>query len=253
MLKAQFCNQPWVIRIDPEGMAPADWLEVNHVDPITGEVENDITASQADFIVDQQDYRATLTQAAMQSMFELLGQVATFAPQVVLNLLDLVVDSADIPSKNEWVARIRKMTGQRDPSKPPTPEEQQADAERSAKDKRMEAITMETAEAQLKEILAKAGKTGADKVLANLQGLLAGVEAAATIATMPGVAQAADGLAKAAGFIDETPADGVVIDQPSQMAPPVDQMQAQGMPPEAMDPNAIAQPSAMAEPAGFPA
>jgi hypothetical protein len=47
----------------------------------------------------------------MESMFQLLTAMAQFAPQVVLNLLDLVVDNADIPGKDEWVARIRKMTG----------------------------------------------------------------------------------------------------------------------------------------------
>jgi hypothetical protein len=230
----QFCNQPWVIRIEPDGM-PMDWLHVNHLDPMTGEYENDITASQADFIIDQQDYRATLTQAAMQSMFELLGQMAQFAPQVVLNLLDLVVDSADIPGKNEWVARIRKLTGQRDPSKPPTPEEQAAEQDNAKKAARMEEATIGTVEAKLDEIKAKITHVNADKVLKSLQGLLAAVEAAATIATMPGVAGPADGLARAAGFKDETPADPV-IGAPAQLPQPAPVQPEAGFPASAQPP-----------------
>jgi hypothetical protein len=234
----QFCNQPWVVRIDPQGMGVADWLQVNHQDPITGQWENDITASQADFIVDAQDYRATLTQAAMQSMFELLTQMANFAPQVVLNLLDLVVETADIQGKDEWVARIRKMTGQRDPTKPPTPEEIAADQERMAKEKRMEDITIETAAAKLEEILTKVNKTNADKVLVKLQSLLSGVEAAAQITTMPALAPTADALARAAGFEDETPGDAVIptLQAPSLAQPDMGMPMSEATAPGAVDP-----------------
>lgn len=207
----QFCNQEWVVRIDPEGMKPAEWVTANKLDPRTGQFLNDITAAQADFIVDKQDYRAVLSQAAMESMFELLTAMAQFAPQVVLNLLDLVVDSSDVQGKDEWVARIRRMTGQRDPSKPPTPEEQQADAERQAKEKEVEQVTIDTAKAKLEEIRAKITGTNATKVLTNLQALLSAVEAAATVVTMPGVAPSADALARAAGFEDQTPNDAVVL------------------------------------------
>jgi hypothetical protein len=165
----QFCNQEWTLRLDPQGMRPAEWITVNKFDSRTGQYVNDITAGQVDFIVDQQDYRATLTQAAMDSMFELSRQMATFAPNVVLNLLDLVVENADVPGKEEWVARIRKMTGMRDPSKPPTPEEMQADQENAAKQQRIEEVNIQTAEAKLGELKSKINKTNADRVLSNLQ------------------------------------------------------------------------------------
>ena len=208
----QFCNQEWEFRLDPSGARPPEWVTVNKLDPRTGQYLNDITAGHADFIVDAQDYRATLTQAAMDSMFELLGTMAQFAPNVVLNLLDLVVDNADIPGKDEWVNRIRKMTGMRDPSKAPTPEEQAADQANAEKQARMEEVTIQTAEAKLAEIRSKINKGNADRVLINLNALLAAVDAAAQIATIPGVATAADGLAKSAGFEDSTPQDSIVTD-----------------------------------------
>lgn len=196
----QFCNQQWTMRIDPQGNKPAEWLTVNEFDDRTGQYKNDITASQADFIVDQQDYRATITQSAMEGMFDLLSKLAVFAPQVVLALLDLAVDSGDVPNKEEWVSRIRKLTGQRDPSKAPTPEEIAADQANQQKQQRMEAVTIETAEAKLGEIKAKITNLNADKVMKNLSALLSSMEAAATAVTAPGIVPVADSLAADAGF-----------------------------------------------------
>jgi hypothetical protein len=197
----QFCNQQWTIRIDPQGNKPAEWITVNEFDDRTGQYKNDITASQADFIVDQQDYRATITQSAMEGMFDLLSKLAVFAPQVVLALLDLAVDSGDVPNKEEWVSRIRKLTGQRDPSKAPTPEEIAADQANQQKQQRMEEVTIETAEAKLGEIKAKITNMNADKVMKNLTALLSSMEAAAVAVTAPGIVPVADSLASDAGFI----------------------------------------------------
>jgi hypothetical protein len=216
----QFCNQPWTFRLDPQGMRPAEWVTVNKYDPRTGQYLNDITADQADFIVDQQDYRATLTMAAMDAMFELLGQLAQFAPQVTLNLLDLAVENADIPGKEEWVARIRKLTGQRDPSKPPTPEEQAQDQQNMAQQQAMNQITMETAQAKLDEIRAKITNSNADAVMKKLQGLLFAIQGAVQVAVAPGVAPAADQIAGSAGFEDaNTPPAQPALPAPTNTAP----------------------------------
>lgn len=213
----QFCTHEWAVRIDPKNK-PSEWIRVNVPGP-DGRILNDITATQADFIVDQQDYRATLTIAAMESMFDLLGKLAVFAPQVVLQLLDLAVDGADdIPNKDEWVSRIRKLTGQRDPGKEPTPEEIAADQERQAKEAQMEKITMETAQAELDVLRAKITDTNAAKVLKNLQGLLAAIEGAATVATVPGLAAPADELARSAGFEDQNA--GALVLAPAAPAVP---------------------------------
>jgi hypothetical protein len=85
-----------------------------------------------------------------------------------------------------------------------------ADQQNAAKQARMEEANLAMAEAKVDELKGKITKTNADKVLANLNALLAAVEAAATIATIPGVAPAADALAKSAGFEDQTPADPIV-------------------------------------------
>jgi hypothetical protein len=207
----QFWTEPKAVRI-VGGRKPIEWLKVNAIDPDTGQMVNDVTAREADFIVDTQDYRASLAQAALEQMFDLLGKIAVFAPQVVLNVLDLVVESAELKDKDEWVARIRKLTGQRDPSKPITPEEQQVEQAAAAKqqEQEQEQIATDTAKAALAEIQTKVdllraqvGKLDVEGTLKKVETLLMALEGAQIVATTPGVTPAADELAKSAGFRDE--------------------------------------------------
>jgi hypothetical protein len=218
----QYWTEQKAIRIVGE-RAPIEWLEINTVDPVTGEIKNDVTAREADFIVDTQDYRASLAQAAMEQLFALLGQIATYAPQVVLSVLDLVVETADIKDKDEWVARIRKLNGQRDPSKPPTPEEQQAEQANAAKQAEQEQIMTDTAKAQLGKLQvdmdlarAKISDMDAASVLKRCETMLQAMQAAQIVAQVPGVAPAADEIALSAGFVDQHKGD---IPVPAMAAP----------------------------------
>lgn len=233
----QFWTEQKAIRIVGE-RKPIEWVEVNKFDPATGQYLNDITAREADFIVDTQDYRASLSQAAMEQMFALLGQIATFAPQVVLAVLDLVVESADIKDKDEWVARIRKLNGQRDPSKPPTPEEVQAEQAAQAKQHEAEQIATETAKAQLAQITAnmelmrsQMSKLGVEDALKRVETLYSALQAAQIAATTPGVTGAADEIAKSAGFEDKHPGG---IPQPPVNTDPM--TPATGLPPQPAEP-----------------
>lgn len=217
----QFYTEPKAVRIVGE-RRPIEWLKINQVDPATGEILNDVTAREADFIVDTQDYRASLAQAALEQMFDLLGKIATFAPQVVLNVLDLVVETADLKDKDEWVARIRKLTGQRDPSKPPTPEELQVEQAAVAKQMEQEQLATDTAKASLSEVQAKVdliraqlAKLDVDSVLGRVEAMYSALQAAQIVATVPGVTPAADEIAKSAGLDDKAPG---AIPVPSPLA-----------------------------------
>lgn len=209
----QFYSEEKVVRIVGEGQRPIEWLTINQQDPATGRILNDITAREADFIVDAQDYRSSMAQAALEQMFGLLGQIATYAPQVVLSVLDLVVESADIPGREEWVARIRKINGQRDPGKPPTPEQEQAEqqAEQQAQARQVEAeqLASETARMQLSRLQAdidlaqaRIQKLGVDDILKKVQAMRAALEGAALVSEQPGIAPAADEIVAAAGLSD---------------------------------------------------
>src|SRR4030095_5850239 len=197
----QFWTEPKAVRIVGD-RRPIEGLEVNKLDPATGEILNDVTAREADFIVDTQDYRSSLAQSALEQMFALLGQIATFAPQVVLNVLDLVVESADIKDKEEGVTRIRKLTGQRDPGKPPTPEEQATEKATIDKQMELDQLATDTQKAALAEIQAKVdvlrgqvAKLDTDSVLSRVEAMFSALQAAQIVATAPAVTPAADEIA----------------------------------------------------------
>lgn len=223
----QFWTQQKAIRIVGEGQ-PMTWLEVNKVDPDNpdGPRLNDLTAREADFIVAEQDYRESYTRAAMAELFELLGQIATYAPQVVMAVLDLAVDSAEIKNKDEWVSRIRKLNGQRDPSKEMTPEEQKAQFAAAQKAALADQVQMDTLKAQLAELQAKIGKLGTEAISKRVDAMFAALQAAQIVVTTPAAAAVADTVMAGAGFKDqggENP-DLPVPDQPQPaVMPPQDQ------------------------------
>jgi hypothetical protein len=220
------------------GRRPIEWAVINEFDPETGEFKNDITQRQADFEVDTQDYRSSLAQAALEQMFALLGQIATFAPQVVLSVLDLVVESADIKDKEEWINRIRKLNGQRDPSKKPTPAEEAQEMQANEKQQKADALVELLGEAELKLKQATASKTEAETTLKTVEAVLKRVSAmgmavdtAAVVTTVPHVVQAADAITQAAGLDDLAVPPGAAAMAAAPAAP------AQEMPP----PNLAAQ------------
>jgi len=142
-LVEQFYTEEKTIRIQG---APNEWdfVDLNYQDPETGEMTNDITASQADFVIDSQNFTASMRQAAFEQLTSMLEKLP---PELAMAMLDIIVDMSDVPLKETLVQRIRDITGQKDPSKDPQdPEEvakEQAKAEAEAKQKELlEAIQM---------------------------------------------------------------------------------------------------------------
>ncbi len=205
-LSEQYITAQKVIRIVGD-RKPTEWLVVNQIDPATGQVTNDITASKADFVISEQDYRANLQQAAFEQIGAQLAAIGNFAPEMVVNLLDLWMDLADIPNKDEFVARIRKMTGQADPAKPPTPQEIQAQQQNQAKAAMVEQIAIETQAAQLDKLRAEASKAGAAVATERVSTLLSAIEAGAQVAMTPHLAPVADEIAREAGWESGAGAD----------------------------------------------
>ncbi|AEF91049.1 hypothetical protein DelCs14_4066 [Delftia sp. Cs1-4] len=102
-----------------------DWVRINlpELQP-DGSVRylNDITASLADFIVSEQDYAGTLRQVMFESLSQMAGRMP---PEAALRLLTIAMDYSDLPNREQIADEMRKLTGERDPAKPLTPEEQQ--------------------------------------------------------------------------------------------------------------------------------
>lgn len=191
----QFVSAPQQFRVteDPASLQ-VQWVRINQptYDEQTGTwtYENDITAQQADYIVDAQDYRATMRAAMAEQLLETIGQLQ---PEVALQLLDLAIDLTDLPGKAAIVARIRAINGQQDPNaRPDDPEviaKQQA-AEQQQQQQR--ALEEAAASAKVEKDRAQAAKLRADaqEKQVGVQGKA--LEIAQLIAALLPLAQTAD-------------------------------------------------------------
>lgn len=249
-LMEQFVTEPMEFRITNLRGNP-EFVSVND-----GLPENDITRSQADFVISEQDWRATIRQAQHD---QLVDMVQKLPPQVSLVILDLVVDGMDnIQNRDEIVKRIRAMTGQKDPDQAePTPEDLQAEQQKQQQDQ----MAQQAQQLQLAEQQAKVGKLQAEQVLlaskakhadaganlvaaqtvaANMTGAGLAMTAATAVIQMPTIAKVADGLLLAAGWTGGQPVPTDIAQQ-GIIRPP--------MPQAANQPNA--QPPVPA-PAGIP-
>jgi hypothetical protein len=219
----QYYSMPKVVRILGERGA-AKYHQINAIDPETGGIINDITASHADYVVSEQDFKSSLRIAMFESLFDIVGRLAQMDPKVALNLLDLVVEMADVPGRDELVARIRKINGQRDPDSDATPEEMQAEQERAAQDKERAQLELDTARGELEKIRAQVRDIIAGAVKKGTETAYAAMQAGQVIATMPAVAPIADEVMKGAGYQDPNPSgvDPNFPVPPAAMAPQVD-------------------------------
>lgn len=181
--------------------------------------ENDIVRTKADFVISEDQWSATVRQAQTSEFMQMLTQLAPAAPQLVMLMLDLVIESMDIPNKDEIVSRIRQATGMRDPdAEEPTPEEvarAQEQNEQAQMQKAMMAATIAEKQASAEQKAAQARKTMADsdaqaqKIIAEMAGInvntqKAALEAALAMVSAPAIAPVADGVLHESGFESRT-------------------------------------------------
>lgn len=95
----------------------AEFLAINQINPETGAITGDITASQADFVISEQDYSGTIRQAMFDSLTDM---IKTMDPNASMQILDLVFELSDLPGKEKFVDRLRKITGQKGSDAVPT-------------------------------------------------------------------------------------------------------------------------------------
>lgn len=168
----QFMTEAKQFRITNSRGQP-DYVDIND-----GLPENDIIKTKADYIITEDDWNASLRQAQVTELMELMGQLAPVNPQIVMVLLDLVVETMDIPSREEIVKRIRSITGTEDPDADPNtpdPERQareQQKAKQAALEERMAMAQLAKAEGDAAKAMAQAEKEGANaaKLLQSLPG-----------------------------------------------------------------------------------
>lgn len=170
-----------------------DFRPINDGDPA-----NAIAEFKADFIISEDDWRASARQAQAEALLELAKQLAQTAPQLVVGMLDLIVEALDVPKRDELVKRIRSVTGQSDPDADPdnpdpeTLAQQQAQAEQSAMAKRAAEAELGAKEADARKKLAEAMKIERGATTDVIEQLRAAMEVAVQIAGASVVAEAAD-------------------------------------------------------------
>ena len=181
----QFMTQERVIRITGQ-RGQIEWKKINRPEVLPdGSVRylDDITASQADFVVSEQDYSGTLRQVMFDSLNNMAGKVP---PALGLRLMTMAYEFSDLPNHEAIAQEFRSITGEPDPNKPPTPEQQQAMAAQQAQ--QQQAMQMQAQQAQLalaetqakvREINARAADLEAKTTAAQAQGQLSQGQAVA--------------------------------------------------------------------------
>ena len=226
-----------------------EYIQVND-----GLPENDITRSKADFIISDQDWRASVRQAQTEELFGLLQQLAPVAPQVAMVMLDLIVEGMDIASRDELVKRIRQVTGMRDPDQEElTPEEQaEQDAKNQAAAQQQE-LQMRAAMADITAKEAKAARDQAEiqRTMVNIKQILAStagdnidtqaraIESALMAITSPGAIRVADGMLHEAGYVSRTEEEDIAAQTEQAIAAQQMQQQAQQQPQQPQQPQAL--------------
>jgi len=171
-LVEQFYTEEKVIRLTG-AKSRLEWVKINQpeVQP-DGSVRflNDITSSMADYVVSEQDYAGTMREV----MFESINQLASrLPPEVSLRLITIAMDFSDLPNKDEIAEAIRKITGDRDPNKELTPEEQQQvqqqmqqQAEALEMQRKGAIAALKEQQAKVRELNARAAKLEAEAEMA---------------------------------------------------------------------------------------
>lgn len=176
-----------------------------------GMPENDIIAAKADYVISEQDWRASVRQAQVDELLALLSQLAPVNPQVALVMLDLVVEGMDVPQRDELVRRIRSITGMRDPdAEEPTPEEIARDQAQQAAQQRQDALTDATIAdkqagaqqkaAQAQKLALEAQKAQTAIASGNVAAIKAAFETALQMLSAPVAVPVADELLHEAGY-----------------------------------------------------
>lgn len=228
-LLEQFVTGEKTFRITNERGTP-EFIRVND-----GLPENEITRSKADFIISEADWRSTMRQAAAEQLMEMISRMP---PQVGLMLLDLAVESMDLPNREEIAKRIRAQTGMRDPDQQePTPEEMQQMQAAQAQQQAQEAMFMAELEGKQADAALKRAKVAREEGMAmkdRVDSTNTAMTAAQSVITMPTIARVADGILQEAGWRDFTapqvPANlAMPPQQPQPEAPPEAAPQEQAM------------------------
>lgn len=197
-LVEQFYSEEKVFRLTGE-KGQADFNQIN-----TGP-EDQITASKADFVVDEQDFRGTIRQAMFDQMMEM---VLKLPPEIGLKLMVVAFEMSEVPMKEEFIRVIREATGMPDPNAELSDEEKAAvEQEKQAQmmlQQRQIMAQLALLEGKAKEAAAKGDQAEMNKLMTKLLALQQSMKLAGGVAANPQLAQAADQIMRDVTGVNNT-------------------------------------------------
>jgi hypothetical protein len=210
-LTEQYCVHPMTVRTPGRTLANVERTKINQLAPDGSHVINDITARKARFTVGEQAWKQSYAEAAFDSLMQVLTQLAPAAPQVVINLLDVVFEMhPNLPMKQVVLDRIRSVNGQADPDGNMTPEQQAQRQQQQQVAKAQFDAQMAKLRADVSVAEAQGQKLNAEAVRARLTALYEAAQGALVIATTPAVTPIADVMLEQAGFVPQGGAPNVI-------------------------------------------
>ena len=224
-LAEQFITQPMTIRTPQDG-SRFEFTGINQYNEQTGEYLNDITKRKAAFVVGEQAWKQSYAESAFENLMQVMSQLAAAAPQVVINLLDVIFEMhPNLPRKEAVLKRIRAVNGQTDESGKVSPEQQAQMQQQQAMQKAQFDAQMAQLQATIREAQAKGEKLEADAMATRLEALYMAAQGAQVLAMAPQITPVADELLKSAGFKDMG-GQGVIDPNamPQQTQQPMQQM-----------------------------
>ena len=227
----QFITGPITVRLQGDNGKP-EFTSLNQYDEESGQYVNDITKRQAHFTVGEQAWKQAFAESAFEQLMQVMTQLASAAPQVVIAMLDVVFEMhPNLPRKQAILQRIRMVNGQTAEDGKMTPEQEQAKQQQSAMAQAQFEAQMAQLQATIREAQAKGEKLEADAMAKRLESLYMAAQAAQVLIAAPGIAPVADELAKSVGFQDMGGQQGL-IDQASipQQPMPMDPASSQPLP-----------------------
>jgi len=206
-LAEQFIVQPMTIRVAGEqGSGKFDRVKINEPgfdDEGNPTYLNDITARRAHFVVGEQAWKQSYAEAAFASLMDVLTQLAAAAPQVVVNLLDVVFEMhPNLPRKKAILERIRAINGQSDPDGQITPEQQQQRQQQAQMAQMQFELQMAKLKADVELVKAKGLSMNTDAIVKRVTALYEAAQAAQVLMAGPAMSPTADLVLASAGYVD---------------------------------------------------
>ena len=185
--------------------ARSEYVKLNQPDPKNPDQKiNDVQARKAAFVIGEAPWQQSLAEASFEALMSMLGELAKVAPQVVVNILDVVFEmNPSLPKKHLILRRIRQTTGMDDPNEGDTPEARARREEKAALAKAQMQAQLAQLQADVAEAQAKGEKLNAEAMSKRLEALYMAAQAAQVLTMAPEIAPVADELARSVGFQDQ--------------------------------------------------